>query len=104
MNNDDLTTEETKLIDKFEASGKWDLLYNDLAYLLPCVVIIIICAVRDSIVGIIASFIAFSILHLWSSWLQCKTMPLIKSAIRKMRRKCQQSAASDHIPIGGRSG
>ena len=99
---DNLTDEEVKILNKIESAGKWDALFYDLAYLIPTVIIIILSAVHSSILGIFVGLTAYLIIRLWASVLQCKAMPLLKSAIKKIK-KCQPVATADRGPLG-RSG
>jgi hypothetical protein len=95
MKDKNLTTEEAKVLSRIELAGKWDILFYDLAHLVPCSIIIIISAIYNSTVGIFIGLITFSVLHLWTSISQCKSMPAFKSAIIKMKNRCQQNHPAD---------
>ena len=93
--NNNLTTEEKQIIDRIVSARKWDFLFQDLAYLVPCAIIIILSVIYGSIIGAFVGLVTYAILHLWTTVRQCKSMPLLQSAIKKMKEKCQQNNTAD---------
>ena len=82
--NDNLTIEERNLIARIESSGKWDILLYDLSILIPSFIIIGLGIWFNSQVAIIIGMIVYAIFALRSPLYQAKTLPILKSLIRKL--------------------
>ena len=95
--NNNLTTDEERIIVRMESAGKWDHLFHDLAYLVPCAIIIILSVKYGSALGVFLGLLTYSILRLWTSLEQCKSIPLLQSAIKKLKAECQQGNPADAI-------
>jgi hypothetical protein len=93
--NNKLTTDEERIIVRMESAGKWDHLFHDLGYLVPFAIIIILSVIYGSTLGVFLGLLTYSVLRLWTSLEQCKSIPLLQSAIKKLKAKCQQGNPAD---------
>ena len=84
--DNDLTKEEEQLIIQFELIGKWETLVYELSLLAPFAIIIILSAVHDSKLGIIIGLGVYTTFRLWAVFRQCASVPIMKSAIKKLRK------------------
>jgi hypothetical protein len=87
--NENLTKEEEKILNRIESTGRWEYLFHDLAYFVPCAIIIFLGVVYKSFIAVFIGLITYAILRLWTSIMQSKQLPLLKSGIEKLKR-CQQ--------------
>ena len=78
-----------------ESMGKWDTLTHELSLFIPLAIIIVLSACYDSVPGIAAGLATYGFFRLWVAIKQCGSVPVLQSAIRKLRAKCQQAAGAD---------
>lgn len=95
---ENLTQEERNLLARIEASGKWDHLLYDLSLLVPSFIIMGLGVRFGSPPAIIVGMVVYAGLALRMPFRQAKTLPVLKSLIRKLTEGREPAAAKSTLP------
>ena len=80
----DLTKEECRLLERMLSAAKWSFLIYDLVYIVPVTILIVLSALHGSMRGVFVGITTYVILRLWMTSAQCRMMPVLQAAVKKL--------------------
>jgi hypothetical protein len=91
--DNELTKSEERTLARIELVGKWDSLIYDLSLFLPCAIIIGLSSYYGSTMGILSGLVTYGGFRIWIETQRSQLVPILQSAIRKLKSRCEQPAS-----------